>query len=375
MASGQLKYLWEIANSPYESPFLAQSEKFGTTEPVFLVDQYAGRRPVLLNQKFFAGGRLEIKMVPTIVLDSNMLDAIEKRVLGDVRKDGLEDFLRFVVAKGWDYNAFFYYLEHLAKADDRDFVKHASRRTLALLRLHSMDEEIFLSSGQIIESREAVESYLSSANASTLEEVAIKRVTAFSMKYQRDDVNSIIENTRISLIKMILINKVEIQKASVKDKQDAFLSFLKNDLGLILGREAHLALHYFSGAAGKLVGVESSMSFEKALSKISSTAWDMFLLRFQEMLFTDESEEVCVGYIATQEKSLDNLARLFTIERIECGDSGHILPQVSYDVSALPKNIQASSAPLVRPSSADRLARPPGELRIELESQLSRYCT
>lgn len=374
MIHKELDYGWEIANSPYPSPFLDRSQTFGTDDPVFLVDQYSGRQPVLLNRAFLTRGRLEIKMMPTIVLDSNMLDAIERRVSGGKKRDGLEAFLKFVVSKGWDYNALFYYLEHFAKSNDQDFIKHASRRTLALLRLHSMDEAEFISSGRIVENRESVELYTHGAGVSTLAEVAEKRVIEFSTKFRRDEVSAVVGCTRISLMKMVLINKSEMPKATLEEKQAAFFSFLKDDLGLMLGREAHLALHYFSGIAGKLVGIEASMSSENALSKIRSTAWDMFLLRLQEMFFTNGGDEVYIGYIATQEKNLDSLARLFTIERIECDRSGRILPQVSYNLSSLPKSAEkADFKSSTEPFAGGR--RPEFHaLHAELEEQLSKFC-
>jgi len=373
-------FSWEVLYSPYPSQFLKGTQQFGERLPLYLIDQFEGKRPALLNSEFLSSGKIQISMYPSELLDSNILDAIDKRVSGRSTPDGLESFLRFVTEKRWDFNPMFYYLEHFAKSSIGDFLPNAIRRTESLLHLHSMDEDHFLKTGEIVQNPEAVSHYLNEAGVGTLSEVAEHRVTSFVNTYDRDTLLEMIKATQIALIKMVLVHKSEQPKSSAARKYEEFIRFLRQDLGIMLAREAHLALHYFCDRAGKLLGIQSSTPFENALATVKSTAWDIFLLRFPEMLFTESPEEVCIAYVATQEKRLQELARLFTIERIHSSRSGGFTPHVSYDLSSMPESvvaeipkgivIQQSPISLTHRKS---LSVPEGLLDA-LERELGRFC-
>ncbi|ANB01187.1 hypothetical protein ECTOBSL9_0243 [Ectothiorhodospira sp. BSL-9] len=373
-------FLWEVHHSPYPSQFLTGTRQFGESLPLYLVDQFEGRRPALLNDELLSNGKITFGMYPSALLDSNILDAIDKRVSGKAVSDGFEGFLRFVTEKGWDFSPMFYYMEHFAKAAQHDFLPNAIRRTEALLRLHSMNEEHFLATGEVIPNPEAVAHYTSEVGAKTLQEVAEHRVTSFANNYERQALAGMIEATQIALIKMVLLHKLEQPKASPARKHEEFIRFLREDLGIMLSREAHLALHYFCDRAGKLLGIQSNTTVEKALCIVRSTAWDMFLLRFPEMLFSESPSELCIAYVATHEKRLQELARLFTIERIHSNGSSGFAPQVSYDLSGIPAEVVAEiprylgiSPSLVNLSGRKSLSVPAGLLNA-LERELARFC-
>ncbi|WP_155988715.1 hypothetical protein [Thioalkalivibrio sp. ALE17] len=373
-------FLWEVQHSPYPSQFLTGTRQFGESLPLYLVDQFEGKRPVLLNDEFLSNGEITFGMYPSALLDSNILDAIDKRVSGKGVSDGLEGFLRFVTEKGWDFSPMFYYMEHLAKSSQGDFLPNAIRRTEALLRLHSMNEDHFFATGEVIPNPEAVAHYTSEAGAKTLREVAEQRVTSFANDYERQALAGIIEATQIALIKMVLLHKFEQPKASPAKKHEEFIRFLREDLGIMLAREAHLALHYFCDRTGKLLGIQANTSVKKALGTVRSTAWDMFLLRFPEMLFSETPAELCIAYVATHEKRLQELARLFTIERIHSNSSSGFAPQVSYDLSSIPAEVVAEipNDLDIPPSLANLSGRKsvcvPAGLLDALERELARLC-
>ncbi|MBX9349168.1 hypothetical protein K5M36_18970 [Chromobacterium vaccinii] len=373
-------FLWEVHHSPYPSQFLTGTRQFGEASPLYLVDQFEGKRPALLNHEFLSNGKITFGMYPSALLDSNILDAIDKRVSGKAVPDGLESFLRFVTEKGWDFSPMFYYMEHFAKSARHDFLPNAIRRTEALLHLHSMNEEHFLSTGQVIPNPEAVAHYTSEVGAKTLQEVAEHRVTSFANDYDRHALAGMIEATQIALIKMVLLHKLEQPKASPARKHEEFIRFLREDLGIMLAREAHLALHYFCDRAGRLLGIQSNTAVEKALGTVRSTAWDIFLLRFPEMLFSESPSELCIAYVATHEKRLQELARLFTIERIHSNSSSGFAPHVSYDLSSIPEEVVAAipSDLGMPPSLVDLSGRKslsvPAGLLSALERELARFC-
>lgn len=375
-------YYWEIQNSPYPSPFLSGTKTFGESNPIFLVDQLNGKRPAVFNESFLATGEITFPMYPSALLDSNIMDAIDNRVQKNAKLDGLEEFLHFLTLNKWDFSQLFYYMEHYSKSSNEDFLKNATRRTESYLKVFSMNQEHFLSTQEIIIDPAAVEFYLASTPHKNLSELAEEKTVAFTEKFDKNFLSNAIESIEIALIKMVLIEKVEFKGAPPLQKHSELINFLKDGLGIMLGREAHLALHYFSGSAGRLLGIQASTPYNTALKNIRSTAWDMFLLRVPEGLYTEAPNELCISYIATQEKQLHTLARLYTLERIFSTERNGFIPIISYNMEMLPPEISSCAVTndeqlffsSIERSSRTRLESPTGLLNA-LKKELSKYCS
>ena len=58
------------------------------------------------------------------------------------------NFSKFVVSHGFDYNPFFYYMESVGRSAPSSVVSYAAEIS-SLLRLHTMDVNCFLNSGEI----------------------------------------------------------------------------------------------------------------------------------------------------------------------------------------------------------------------------------
>jgi len=368
-------FIWEIESSPYPSDFLQESMTFGSVNPVFLIDQYAGKRPTILNQQFLTNGTINVSMYPSALLDSNVLDLVDIFVQKRKSTDGFKECLRFLTKKGWDFSPLFYYLEHYAKSSLRDFRHNAIRRTESLLKLHSMDEKHFLETGEIIPNPQAVEHYTGCLGVDTLADVAEKRVEEFINGQSKYALAQMLEATEIALMKMVLIRKSEMTKSSPVEQYNEFERFLRNDVGVMLCREAHLSLHYFCDNAGKLLGIQANTtSYEKAVSIIKSTAWDIYLLRMPEIFFTESSDEACIAYIATQEKKLQELARLYTVNRIESYDDAGIYPLVGFNLTGIPESVKSELPTVIeRTGQKGRINLPTG-LHEALENELRRIC-
>lgn len=332
-------FYWDISNSPYKSDFLEESMIFGINEPIFLIDQFNGKRPIIINQEFIDKGNISFNMFPSALLDSNVINKIDGLIQHGKKTDGLIEFLKFLSSRQWDSSAMFYYLEHFSKSSVETFRKNAIRRTESLLTLHSMNDEIYVKTGTITPNNEAIAHYLLSSNSSSLREVAEKRVDDFIISYNKESLTQMIETIEIALIKMVLIRKYEMKNSSPIEQYNEFIRFLEYDLEIMLAREAHLSLHYFFDKAGRLLVIQSNTPIEKATSIIKSTAWDIFLLRMPEIMFHNNPEEICIAYVSTQEKKLQSLAKLFTIENIAFQNGG-MLPGVSYNMVEIPKNVK-----------------------------------
>lgn len=364
-------YVWQIADSPYPSEVLQGSMEFGKVNPSYLIDQYSGRRPALINAEFLQTKKLEFKFFPSALLDSNLARQVYAVANGGTVNDGFRDLLKHLTIHGWDFSLYFYYLEHYCKAASiSDFVANAEVRTEALLKLHSMDNRKYLESGEIEPNPEAVSHYLASTNSSSLAEVAHKRVAEFTKNHSKVDTETTIETIEIAIAKMVLIRRFEHPKGSPLQQYEMFKKFLEHDLGAMLAREAHLALHYFYDKAGRLLGTQASTPFKRAASNISSTAWDMYFLRFPELLFSGSPTEMSLAFIATQEKQLAALARLFSVESIIGSRSNGILPVIGYQSSGLPPEAMAVVHP-ARPSDIQRKSVSVG-LKSALFNELQR---
>ena len=369
-------FIWEVGNSPYDAEFLAGTQEFGQVDPAYLIDQYTGKRPAIINTEFLSKGCLDLRLYPSALLDSNVVDALDKRVIKGASSDGIELFLRFVTEKGWDFSPMFYYLEHYAKSPSATFVPNAIRRTESILTLHSMDEEHFLRTGEIKSNDAAVDFYMQSEGVSSISEVAESRVDSFVRKHDKRALNNVIGASQIAIIKMVLIEKAEMPRSSIADKAAEMERFMRDDLGVILAREAHFALHYFCGLAGRMLGIQANTSFQKALRTVKSTAWDLYLLRMPEILFCDGESEIPVAYVTTHEKRLQELARLFTIERIVRVPGGGLAPLVSYELSGIPQGVVSElGESYIEPSGGAEKKQIPVGLLPALENELQRFCS
>ncbi len=367
-------FFWEISNSPYKSKFLSETLEFGIDNPVFLLDQFCGNQPALINKEFLEKGSIKFKMFPTTLLDSNVLDQLDKFVQKGKTTDGFLDFLKFITQRSWDSSALFYYLEHYSKSHIDDFKKNAIRRTESLLKIHSMDDPHFLKTGKITPDMEAVNHYKESFGVTSLYEVAEKRVEHFIENYSKSYLTSMVEATEIALIKMVLIRKSEMSRSSIIEQYNEFIRFLKDDLGVMLAREAHLAVHYFCDNAGRLLGIQSTTSKEKAISIIKSTAWDIYLLRMPEIMFPASPSEVCISYVSTQEKQLQVFAKLFSLERIEHFTNFGIKPIVGFSMDGIPEDIQSEIPDHLSPVNDSKCISLPIGLKEALFKQLEMFC-
>ena len=155
---------------------------------------------------------------------------------------------------------------------------------------------------------------------------------------------------------------------------EKFVEFLKKDVGAMLAREAHLAIHYFCDNAGKLLGIQPNTTKQRALSIIKSTAWDIYLLRMPEIMFQENPTQVCVPYVATQEVQLQALANLFSVERIECFSASGITPVVGFDTSGIPEEINKLIDDELEPQSRSGNIEVPVGLHEAMIRQLMMVC-
>lgn len=342
-------HFYEIATSPYESPIVSGSLCFGPeTYPLTIIDQFSGKRPVLFNLAFLdSPNRYELYSIATILLDSHIATELHRFRIGaamrpDVR-GAIENFLRYVSDVRCDYNPLFYLLESYCKSTPEAFVEYASPVAESLLHLHSMDEKIFLESGKITIKPDALAHYYNKYGASSLKECGRAWTEQFTRDNSFNQLNNLIEFSYACIMKMVLLHKMDPRPAH--KKLEDFERFCLEELGLLMGREMHLAAYYFADLTGRLISTQRGSGLGKTKRDLRATAWDLFLLRLPEQLLTPRHlPEMNLAYICTAEKKLSELAQLFTVERVAArSDDSGIQSAVSMNLAKLEEKLGHST--------------------------------
>lgn len=198
-----------------------------------------------------------------------------------------------------------------------------------------MDEEQWLRTGEIVENPEAIAHYLVLESATSIGEAARNRVERFAETFPIKSLENMIRAIEIALAKMVLLRRFDRKNISSMDQWAEYKDFLKDELGMFMGREALLALHYFNDLAGRLLGTQPNTPWDTARANIKSTAWDLYFLRFADQMFDWDGQLLMLPYPATNERALANFAKLTKIERLIPAAAGGLTPVVSYDLSLL----------------------------------------
>lgn len=308
-----MNYCWIIEESTKSSKLLNNHKEF--CNEIFILDHLSGKEPSLFVQNTIPPVKIDnLKFFASALLDSNVMSSIHRFIEGNYQNDGFIEFLEFITVNQWGLSSYFYYLEAYSKGiinkkDETKVKEYLIKHTKSLLKLYLMDEIFFLRNKKYKETvnEKQIFFYL---KGKTIDKVASERVDNFIMNYSN---NIPLLEIEVLLIKMISVNLFELPDGTVNEKLNIFDDFMQYKLGKIFAREYYLAKQYFNGSAGKIFGIHKNSKQEKVLNTIKSTTWDLFLLRFPEYSFIHSAgdDEVHIGFIVTQEKSLFKLGKLF----------------------------------------------------------------
>ncbi|WP_220790983.1 hypothetical protein, partial [Pseudomonas amygdali] len=202
---------------------------------------------------------------------------------------------------------------------------------------------------------------------------ATTHVHSFITSHSQREALETVEATEIALLKMVLLREFEMRGASPAEQYIAYQQFISSTLNFSLARESQLALHYFSGQAGSLLGIKQNSSRKKAVRNISATAWDLLLLRTPELLLKPpvNGGHVEVAFVATHEHKLAELAQLMEIHTLFPSTT----PIVQYDMTKVRDDVidtirNAFDGQMVSPISRQGSASIPTGLRDALSHSL-----
>ena len=313
--------VWLLSGKP--SPALDRTYDFDAGGfGISVIDQFDGKQLFLVDYDFAARRTGAVNFLPTLILDSNVVDYLTSYVnepsrLSDDQYRATRSLLEFAVRLGCDYNPFFYYLESVAKNGEGKAREHALGTAKALLSLHTMDEELFLREDRIVTDPAVLELTAQRfGGPATIEETARNMADAMTSLGGGDAFNRVMDYTYAALLKMVLIHLGG--RRAVEEKARTLSDFMEDEMNLVLARENAIAPYYFAGRLDKFIPVKKGMSsFAKARGRLRATAWDFLFLRMPEFLLgLGDSQETSLGYVCTGESDLRKVGRLFTVEQL-----------------------------------------------------------
>jgi hypothetical protein len=386
-------HFYEIACSPYESPAFRHTVEFGRGKfKIRIIDQFGGKRPVVINLDFVKQKKCDLPYRVTVILDSNVATALHnfrlnsEEVKPDVR-DAIVAFLACACKMKFDYNPLFYLIESFCKSTKDNFIRTVTPVITSILHLHCMDEEYFLSDRGLRLKPEAVKYYCEKHKSGTLHDCANKWVNEFIADWSNKMHTEMIEFSYACLLKMVLIHKKD--NRGLYYKMTEFEEFMENSLGVRFGRESQLAAFYFAELAGAFINTQANMKIDDAIHDLKATAWDIYLLRQPEfLLHPSYLPELNLAYICTAEHKLAELGSLFAIERIVSNiNRVRISPAVSFDLTILANKVGEVTIEKLLEDNAERgikrmigsKVKPISEQTLhslieDLEVQLSYFC-
>ena len=321
----QEAHIYEFSESPYSSPYYKSSfDIVSGSRSIGIIDQFQGKRPIVLNKNFVVDKKqVDLQLVQTLILDSHIVDYLHRFMTGHrmdhESKQLVGDFIAHVSQINCDYSPVFYLTENWVKSKREQYLKTSADKLSSLLRLHSMREDAFVECRRVEYKAEALDYYFDLYKSNSFE--GCGEAWAKSI-FEYGGFDGYVEISRLSyvcLVKMVLIHFMnpEVQQDNVIRKYYEFERFLVEDLNLVLGRELVLALYYFSGLAGRFVGVQPNMKFDKAIRGLRSTAWDLLLLRMPEQLLAPSTlPEMNLSYVVTSEQKLYEVGAMFSLEKL-----------------------------------------------------------
>jgi len=385
--------IW-IFSEEEPSSFLRGSVQFGHKDfTIHIVDQFAGRQPILLNYEAFTADEIQIPFRPTAILDANVVSNLHRFVTSPSRlassvRQAVEEFLRFVVRKRFDYNPFFYYIEGAAKNDDRVFLSYAVPVTQSILTLHTMDGDYFLETGKISTLQSQLEFYEEEYKVKGLEVVAAMHARAMVCPLDRR-IDGLSRLIYASLLKTAVIHRSS--RRPIHQKYEELLRFFGESLDIAMGIERVVALIFFCGQFDSFIPIQSGSRSGRVLERLRATAWDLVLLRLPTRMLVADDNEVTLGYVTTSDRALRQAADACQIEAVVGLEPKRTVPLVflRYDFALLGERLGRDTVNELRVIDEDFQRRRVGRLgdtdeRISwdtligltelLESDVARLC-
>ena len=284
---------------------------------ISIIDEFGGKVPRLISKETIKWNVHPLPLIPTVTLDSNVMSVLNDFVLhseclsADKTKTIIK-LLDYFIHTKVDYNPAFYSLEAFSKNKEIDISERFVEFSKSILSLHMMDELHFLKKREIKPDKELFEKYSAKFGVSDIDEIAYRNyeITKQMMSSYDDNLNVFY----VTILKMALIHKTS--NKDIISKMKMFFEFTFNNFGLLLGEEMGIAAHYFAGKLDKLISLQKGAIYERIISRLRSTIWDIYLLRFPPLMLSQTDAPIPFTKICTGDKELAYIGRKFFIWKL-----------------------------------------------------------
>lgn len=291
-------------------------EKFN----IDIIDQFDQHRPQLMN--CWSTDDRRVTLSPMIILDSNSSSYIHQYVLNPQKlhpgqQKAVRELIGYLASTNYDYNPFFYYLETFSKDDSDSVNSKIIDISESIIRLQSMDQPLFLKTGEIKPDLEIFQQYVKKFDTDSYVEMARRQAAWLKSKNSSAyaELKNLYSAIYISLLKMALLRHQSPK--GIKHKHIQLRKYMVDTLGIVLSRELYIALLYFAGLINKFIPLQRGADFREMRSKIRASAWDALMMRLPEFYLPEGGPEpVTIAYVCTADKALQKIARGIHIKAV-----------------------------------------------------------
>lgn len=320
------------------SPLLSGSEEITEDNANFvIIDSFNGIKPVVLDYDFLTKGEKYVPILAGIALDSQVVHYLHRFVTDQdgkfqstTRGVCTRKLLQRIASyskKGWDFNAFFYLAEAMSNNLSRGIFPHEHASGMSILRLQTMDDDVFIRRGEIVPDPDKLDEYAERHHRASFDAVSAKIIATTISAGMLDGYKTQVLASYSALLKIGLL---QYERCDTHTKLRRLFEFFHAQLGVFGLREAVVACLHFSGKSGKFIPIEKGA--RNVRQKLLASAWDLQLLRLPENIIANESlDHTSVYYVCTADKTLQRLGRMFAVHRVSSIESrdGHLPSAVS----------------------------------------------
>jgi hypothetical protein len=319
---------WMTHGAPVRrgTPFLPGSIEIADTpnRVIAIADPWGGREPQRVDAHAARGGENQVGFRVELMLDSQLVTYLHQYVRNSSRLDTVNRrlvsrLLRFAVKRKIGYNPAFYFIEALRDADPVR-IEHARDTARAILSLHTMDDDYFLSTGNIRPSARMQEIYQRDYNAVSFAEAERSYADGFVADA---GTTSLFTTASGQLRYATLLGAVAIHRQrpgtswdDVKKKCAAFDDLL-GEVGAEMPMERLVSVLYFMGLIDDFFPVQRGARPDRAIARIRAAVWDIQFLHMPAWSLIQRPDYgVVVSYPCTMDTTLGRIARAFTFELV-----------------------------------------------------------
>ncbi len=299
---------------------------------ISVIDPFNGiLNPWLISYETLIEGYLP-RIVPTVILDSNVISNLhlfvaKPELLNNDQRKVIINLLDYLILDKVDYNPAFYFMESFAKTEIQDSEKYITSFAKSLLTLYTMDEYHFLTKREIRVDYDKLEVYGSRYNGINLDEMSFNLVEGLKRMHPPSTDWHVLY---VILLKAALIHKTH--NGHFVSKINKLYEFVYDTFGVLFSRELSISVYYFSGKIDGFIPFQKGANFEKAINRFRASAWDIYLLRFPELLLSSSIEPIPLAAICTGDYFAQYIGRKFKIRRL-LTNNNDFYPELEFDYS------------------------------------------